>query len=304
MRNGYYYGFDISAIEGAQSEATFIAKKAAGLDFIIHRASVGNDGFDVVFHNNVTLAQAAGLKVAAYNFLYPIPKLNPVQQAQEHFAALASYNPIVTSIDLEWPTQASWAKWGCTASQIGQWTLAYLQEYTQLSGGVKPWIYTYPNFMQTIGYPAGLANYPLWIASYEPTPYIPHPWNSWICWQFDDGHTDTIGGEIVDTDYCRDLSIFNVGPQISLPPATPAPPNLIPISVPVPAPLPAQPNSSVPIPDPITAPVVVQAAPNPIIAATSSTISGFFSIFSIIQSSFPAVANFILGIAKKFFSIK
>ena len=48
--------------------------------------------------------------------------------------------------------------------------ITYFQEYTRLDNGRKPLIYTYPNWAQTIRLNPSLAQYPLWIASYENTP--------------------------------------------------------------------------------------------------------------------------------------
>ena len=91
-------------------------------------------------------------------------------------------------MDFEWPVQTDWAKWGCSAQQISDWGLTYLAEYSRLDGSTTL-IYTYPNFAQTVNLAAAptYASYPLWIASYQATPYIPAPWNSWTLWQTSGG---------------------------------------------------------------------------------------------------------------------
>lgn len=258
-------GVDVSSIQGT---IDFVALAATGVEFIICRCGVGNNGHDSMYASNIAGATAAGLKVAAYHFVFPLPTTpsepsrSPAAQAAAHFAAAG--NVPVVACDLEWPVQGDWAKWGCSAAQICQWVTEYLQEYERLSG-VRPIVYTYPNFAQCIKLPASFAQtYQLWIASYESSPAIPAPWTDWVLWQ-DSGGTGANAGHLpggipVDTDKAKDLSLWE--PVVVAPPPDPPP-----------------------IPDPPPQdPVVVPVAPAPVAPPVSSNI--FSSIVSAISNFF------------------
>lgn len=233
----YVKGLDISIIQGT---VDFNAVAASGIQFIIARCGVGNSSIDSDYASNIVKAKAAGLYTLAYHFVYPLPTIasqplrDPIKQAQYHFNAVQG---VRGCCDLEWPTSDLWQKWGCSAQQINDWGLAYLAEYSRLDG--RPMIvYTYPNFSQTVNLSAEYGQYPLWIASYEPTPEIPAPWTNvgWTLWQTTGGGGHLPNGAPVDTDVCRDLSLW--GGAVVQPDPFP-PPVLIP--VPPPAPLPAPP---------------------------------------------------------------
>lgn len=237
-------GVDISVMQGV---VDFAALAASGIQFVIIRCGVGNDGIDSKYLANVAAAHAAGLKVMAYHFVYPLPPLtgeplrDPVKQAQYHFNAVAGQ---LAACDFEWPVPEDWAKWGCTPAQITQWCLTYLQEYEALSGR-KMVIYTYPYFAQNLNLPAVFAQYPLWIASYDDaTPLIPAPWTDWVIWQNND-HGSAAGISVeVDLDVAKDLSLWDGVPVVvpPAPPPTPAPsPTPVPVPIPIPTPVPAPP---------------------------------------------------------------
>ena len=241
-------GIDVSIIQG---NIDWSALAASGIQFCIIRCGVGNSGIDSNYIKNVAGAQAAGLKVAAYNFLYPLPpqagnpSRDPVAQAQMHAKAAGSVS--VICCDLEWPTQPDWAKWGCSAAQIGEWTVAYLQAYQSLTG-ITPLVYTYPDFARQVNLPAAVGNYPLWIASYEPTPNIPKPWTDWAIWQTTGGGGKLPNGAPVDTDVARDLSLWQAAA-----PVAPAPvfvPPAMPVEIPAPVAPPPAPVAPAPAPTP------------------------------------------------------
>lgn len=248
-------GVDISIIQG---KVDFVALAASGVEFVIIRCGVGNSAIDSNYTANVAGAKAAGLKVMAYHFVYPLPPLasqplrDPVLQAQYHFKAAAGE---LASMDYEWPTSDLWKQWGCSPAQMNQWCLTYLQEYERLSGK-KMVIYTYPYFCQSLNLPTDFVQYPLWIASYEPSPAIPHPWTSYVLWQNTGGggHLPTTGVP-VDTDLALDLSLWDV--------AVPAP---------VVEAIPDHQPDPVPVPIAVPVPVVVVAAPVPV-----STKPNFFT---------------------------
>jgi lysozyme len=260
---GLIKGVDVSSIQGS---IDFVALAATGVEFIICRCGVGNNGHDSMYASNIAGATAAGLQVACYHFIFPLPtnnigdKRDPKAQAQLHFAAAG--NVPVVCCDLEWPIKGDWAKWGCSAAQICQWVTEYLQAYEALSG-VRPIVYTYPNFAQCINLPASFAQtYKLWIASYESTPTIPAPWTDWVIWQDGGGSSHLPSGAPVDTDQAKDLSLWNVVPVVA-----PSPP-----PDPIPDPVPALPTQ-----DPVVIPV--QVTP-PLVPASSNVLVSIWQALS------------------------
>ena len=234
-------GVDISTIQG---NVDFNAVKASGIDFVVCRCGVGNGGIDANYSKNVAGATAAGLKVMAYHFIYPLPPLasqplrDPVKQATYHFNAVQGQ---LAAIDCEWPVPQDWAKWGCTAAQINQWMMTYFQTYTQLDNGRKPLIYTYPYWAQAINFDPSFTQYGLWIASYQASPLIPKPWTDWVMWQTSGGSGHLPSGVPVDTDVTKDLSLWDPPAPVVVTPPDPVvvtPPPVV-VAPPAPAPAPA-----------------------------------------------------------------
>lgn len=145
--------------------------KAEGYVGAIVRASHGNDknapgkgidkdGRDMMFRKHVTGAQAAGLSVGAYHVAFPLPHLDPHEQARHAYEMADTLGEqtgeIDPVLDLEWPSRetagekprASWRRWGCTGEQILVWGLRYMEEAARL-WKTTPIIYTYPWFWQT-----------------------------------------------------------------------------------------------------------------------------------------------------------
>jgi GH25 family lysozyme M1 (1,4-beta-N-acetylmuramidase) len=225
-----YNGIDVSNIQPANINWQALA--TAGISFAAIKCGNGNNGIDNTYATHLAGAKAAGLKVFVYHAMFPLPTTaaeptrDPIWQANFHYNASQGE---IAAIDLEWPTPQDWAQWGCSAKQIVDWTLAYLQEYERLSGR-KPLIYSYPNFIQSLANVpevSQFANYPLWIASYEPTPFIPHPWTDWVVWQDSSGpyHLPD-SGQAVDTDKVRDLSLWDTA-QVAPSPQAPTPPPVV-----------------------------------------------------------------------------
>ena len=255
-------GIDISTVQGT---VDFASVAAAGYQFVICRCGVGNNGSDSNYKSNIAKATAAGLQVAAYHFVFPLPTNGiasraPAAQAAAHFAAAGNIS--VVCCDLEWPVQGDWAKWGCSPAQIIQWVTAYLQAYEALSG-VRPIVYTYPNFAQSVKLPASFAQtYQLWLASYESSPAIPAPWTDWVLWQNTGGTERLPNGVPVDTNYAKDLSLWNAAPVAPVVPEVPEVPE-VPLVPEVP---------DVPVPAPPSLPVNVITPP------TTSTLTSIWQV--------------------------
>lgn len=200
-------GLDASSVQG---KLNVDALDAYGVRFLIHKCQQGNDGKDPWYERNIAAAQAKGWTVGAYHFMYPIPKLDPVRQAEGFYAAsqVGAYNgELPPSLDLEWPDpDAGFAKWGCTPASVSLFARRCAERTAELFGR-KPIIYIYPYFAQKLGAAdiSWLADYPLWIASYgTKTPLIPKPWQSWTLWQYDGN-----GGEKMPGGGDADFNWFN-----------------------------------------------------------------------------------------------
>lgn len=277
-------GIDISVIQG---NVDFKAVAATGIKFVVCRCGVGNSGLDIKYKQNIANAKAAGLKVMAYHFIYPLPPLasqplrDPRKQAKMHVDAAGGE---LAACDLEWPEMNDWKKWGCTAEQIVQWTIEYLEAYEEFSG-IRPIVYTYPYFAKSINLPDWFGQkYKLWIASYQTgQPFIPKPWTDWVMWQYSGGTGPEAqylpGGVPVDGDRVKDLSLWDATQPdpIFAPPPDPVvapPPDPV-----VPTPDPVPPPDPVPQPPPGPPPVVpVPSNPN-IFTVIWQIIAGLYNKF-------------------------
>lgn len=265
-----YKGCDISSV---QEHVNFAWLKAQGFEFVVSKCYTGNDadGKDPFYTTNIAQTKANGMLAACYQFIYPLPNApghpnrDPVSQANMHFNASGGE---LAAIDLEWPAPEDFSKWGCSPSQLQDWILKYLECYTQLSGQ-KPIVYTYPYWSKAVGFSSDFAQYPLWIASYEPTPQIPSPWSDWVIWQTSGGGLLTLPNGIkTDTDMAKDLSWWNVAaPTQTIQPA--------PIVIQTPQPT---------IPD-----TVVTPDPTPVTATVPAASSTLDTIKSIASTLWPAI---------------
>jgi len=205
----YISGIDVSSVQGI---INWDAVASTGVEFAIIKCYQGNSGLDPFYNINISGATNAGLKTMCYQFVYPLPtnsadpNRDPVDQANLHFNAS---NGQIAVCDLEWPVKADWARWGVNATFINDWTLQYLEAYSNLAGRLML-VYTYPNYAQNVGLTSDFATYPLWIASYETVPTIPPPWQNWALWQTTGGSGHLPSGAPVDTDVARDLTLWTL----------------------------------------------------------------------------------------------
>lgn len=284
-----YKGIDISVVQKA---VDFEWLKGQDISFIIQRCYVGNEYRDINYQTNMQKGKDNGFMMGVYNFVYPLPDAaghvnrNPIDQANLHFEQVAGLTENV-AVDVEWPEPPSpnkpdnWSKWGCSATQINDWVLKYLERYTQLSGR-KPLVYTYPSFAKTVKFSQDITQYPLWIASYIPNaPSIPAPFADWVIWQNSGGSLMKLpNGIAVDTDVARDLSWFGVVE-----------------SMPAVQPTPIITQSELPTP-PTSEPVQQQSVT--IQSTATQSTSGIESILEIVGT----VINALLPLIKKLFHIR
>lgn len=214
------YGYDVSSVQGAVNWANTPA------DFAYIKCCTGNDaGVDPQFQNNVTGCKANNIPCGAYFFAYPLPPGKPGRDPKDQAAIFYNKSSglgmlqgdLPPVLDLEWPELGDWVKWGCSASQIVDWTVSCLAEMTSLWGKL-PVVYTYPYFMSCLAAVNldRLAAYPLWIADYTFPSSRPNdgnaprkvaPWDTWTIWQHSGGGIKLPNGCPVDGDCIQDSTL-------------------------------------------------------------------------------------------------
>ncbi|HKX85527.1 MAG TPA: GH25 family lysozyme [Flavobacterium sp.] len=191
-------GIDISHFQG--DEIDYLTKKGTQLEFVICKATEGITYTDPDFKNNWNMIKQQGFVRGAYHFYHCAD--DPTQQANNYLAAIGNlsstdFPPIVdfeeNSIDQ-----------GCSKSTIQKNLLQFLTILEQKTGK-KPILYTDTNIGNSEINDPSFANYPLWIADYNPgnTPTVPSVWKnvSWTLWQKTESYS-------LDT-YTNDFDVFN-----------------------------------------------------------------------------------------------
>jgi GH25 family lysozyme M1 (1,4-beta-N-acetylmuramidase) len=217
---GLVAGIDVSSIQNSAyahkgsgpGTLPWGALQLRGVKFAYLRCGVGNDAPDACFQKNV-LDGKPSMALGAYHFVYPLPHIDPRDQANKFIDLCGGHLTLPTMLDLEWPLSSLFTKWGCTSEQILDWTLACLDQYSSQTKR-KAGLYTYPSFWQGLGGAARteFSQYPLWCASYvnsgicpfpKDTDVPPHnwaPWAGWTVWQYTGGGVTMPGGVPCDGD--------------------------------------------------------------------------------------------------------
>ncbi len=154
--SGYVFGIDISHYQGRINWPE-VRNSKHPIEFIIIRATMGNDGKDSEFEYNWMKAKEKGYMRGAYH--YYRPNENSSTQFKNYEASVdlksGDFKPI---LDIEMPS-----KFGKENLRAGvqNWLRLAEEKY-----GVKPIVYTGRHFYneQLKGY---IDDYPLWIASYS-----------------------------------------------------------------------------------------------------------------------------------------
>lgn len=209
-------GLDVSAIQG---KVPWRQLKQMGYEFGFAKCREGNKLTDGAFQSNLTAMKDAGIIPGAYHFPFPLPHLDPAEQAEMFFAASdcgSNIGELPPMFDFEWPAPEEWAKWKCTGPQIAAWGKACLERMTELFH-CKPIVYIYPYFAQMLLKSGAdlsyLGEYPLCMAEYSRAgaeipetakPKIPTVWADWTFWQHDGN-----GGLRLPNGVDSDFMVFN-----------------------------------------------------------------------------------------------
>jgi lysozyme len=180
----YLEGLDVSVY---QSTIDWNRVAAAGKKFAIIRASAGSLTADTKYAANRSGAKAAGLPIGAYHFANPDTATNDALNEANWFLqnATPTHGEMIPALDVEVTN-------GLSVSAMQTWVSTWLTRVSSVLG-VKPMIYSSPNFWATSmgdtlmfadgGYKI------LWIAHWTSAsqPTVPAGnWggNGWTFWQY------------------------------------------------------------------------------------------------------------------------
>jgi lysozyme len=198
-------GIDVSEF---QKTINWTKVSNAGIRFGVIRATKGQTYEDPTFDTNFAGARANGIVVGAYHRAKAQPNssgdanLTDARREADFFLTVAAPTAghLIPALDIE-------ETGGLRPGQLVAWVKAWLVRVTNVLG-VKPMIYTSPNFWNTaMGSSPWFANhgYKLWIADWRgnPAPEVPvGDWRGqgWLFWQWT--HKPGIPG--ISTDVDRD----------------------------------------------------------------------------------------------------
>lgn len=193
-------------------EIDYAAARREGYAFLIHKATEGKTYTDPAFTSREARARAAGLAVGGYCFSRPGE--NSPEDEVAHYASIARGRTFAPIIDLEF-TQS-----GFSAEDMQSFLLTWLKTAKDLFG-VKPILYTYPDFIHTYKLASDVIQNAcaLWIASYHDKPDLAGFKSAAFQQNSDKG---TVAGVTpIDTDVCYDET-FLAG-HVSTPNPAPKP---------------------------------------------------------------------------------
>jgi lysozyme len=194
------FGLDVTHLSGSIDWAKVVA---SGYYFVFVKATQGLSFVDPSFKQNWDAAGQFGLIRGAYHFL---GTAGGDQEASFFLSTLKGITlgpcDVGAALDLEQDmtsTNASTAR----IDQALSWLIA-----VKAALGKAPILYAGISYLAQLGDPASFAAYPLWIASYSPTPRLPPSRSSYAFWQFTDGHFGPQMGPLTGVD----TEIFNGTP--------------------------------------------------------------------------------------------
>lgn len=157
------------------------ALRAAHIEGVIARATMGEQGVDDAFADHLSHAAAAGVvPIGAYHFFHHDE--DPVVQAKQLCRAIGDRD-VAPIIDVEWMRgEDASALPARVRTRVAAAAPVFVSEVERRLG--RPAIvYTSPGYAGQIGWtePFGL----LWIAAYDrlQVPPLP-PWPDWLLWQY------------------------------------------------------------------------------------------------------------------------
>jgi len=190
-------GIDVSHY---QAVVDWNAVMSGGERFGFAKASEGTNVPDPYFADNWLGMKNAGMFRGAYHFYHP--SMDATEQADYFLERLSNANGIqaLAPGDLPVALDIEVAD-GVAPADLIAGAATWLQAI-EAATGKQPIVYTYVSFwVNALGNPADLSNYPLWIA--QPgvaSPTLPGQWPTWLFWQFDQQPLSGVPSAVVDLD--------------------------------------------------------------------------------------------------------
>ena len=181
------WGPDVSNYQHPNGAAiNWRAVRMQGARFAFVKMSEGSTYVNPYARTDIPAALAAGLYVGAYHFARPRLPLTTAASDARLFASQLGNQKVVgvlpPILDIE-------TNGGLTAANVTAWTKSFL---TTLQGAIgrTPMVYSGSWFWRGyMGNPSGFAQYPVWIADYEPAntgPTLFGDWSYSSFWQYTD----------------------------------------------------------------------------------------------------------------------
>lgn len=198
---GVVSGIDVSHY---QAVVDWTAVAGDGGRFGFAKATEGVLVADPYFMDHWTGMKAAGILRGAYHFYHPSG--DPQAQANNFLKRLAAANggsPLLASGDLPAALDIEVTD-GVTPAALLAGLSSWLTA-VEAATGKRPILYTYVSFWKnTLGNPAVLSDYPLWIAHLNvDAPTVPGGWRNWMFWQCDKQSVPGVPAPVTD------LNAFN-----------------------------------------------------------------------------------------------
>jgi lysozyme len=173
---GLLHGIDVSNWQGS---VDWGGHARSGVAFAFAKATEGGDYTDRWFARNWDGMRESWIVCGAYHFARP--KGDPAEQASHFLRTIRTAGGLrrgdLVALDLETAD-------GQRPEEVARYARRWCRVVERRSG-VRPFIYTFHSFAAA-GHCAGLAEYPLWIASpHSPRgrPAVPRPWQDWTIHQ-------------------------------------------------------------------------------------------------------------------------
>jgi GH25 family lysozyme M1 (1,4-beta-N-acetylmuramidase) len=207
---------------------------SSGRQFVFIKATQGNYDTQSTFPTQWSGALAAHILRSPYHFFDGT--IDGVVQADWFLAEVTSAGGLQVGdlppmLDIECPTSSdeSETEAGCEYTGDSGWVatttlqeriLDWLERVQQATG-LTPIIYSYPSWFASVDLTtSALADYPLFIATYDTCADVPPPWTSAVFWQY--SGTGTIPGVTGDVD--EDRFFGSAAGLMALTETAPAPP--------------------------------------------------------------------------------
>ena len=187
-------GIDVSEYQGKINFAGLqLQLQNRPIEFIIVRATMGDDGVDRRFRKNWEGLRTLPVKRGAYH--YYRPNENSTKQAQNFIkTAKLQSGDLIPVLDIE--KHSTIQSRDKLREGLKNWLNLVEAHYR-----VKPMIYTGDHFFWEVLHNHGFDEYPIWVANYNPI--VEPETEDWTIWQFSESGSLPGIGEKVDLNVLR-----------------------------------------------------------------------------------------------------